>query len=649
MTRISRTRDLFLFFMAVIYLAAFCSLYVQIPGLYGENGILPAKSVIGKEADSWDDLLDSQPTLLKLTPKLGLSVQQGMDLLCMAGMVVSFLCVVCKTMRDTVSFILLWMLYFSLYQVGQTFLWFQWDILLLEAGFLTILVAPFNLQIPVKKFRLSFYHQHDSITLWLVRWLLFRLMFSSGVVKLTSKCPTWWGLTALNWHFESQCIPTPLAWWWHHLPHWFLQLSVVMTYVIEIAIPFLFFAPVRSLRLFSFWCQVLLQLLIIVTGNYNFFNLLTIALSIALLDDDFLGYRNKKSTSSSSIINKLMSVVVFGYLGYQTVKQFGLNLKDDYTIGSKIAFSQKDFDRFLSVVVPWTIWFGAFSFAFEVLVALIRCYTEVKGSFWKNWAATQVLIYTVIGATMFAISLVPYSSLHRDAEKIVPPQAKTLHSRVNNFHLTSSYGLFRRMTGVGGRPEVVIEGSNSRDSGWREYEFFYKPGDLGRRPPVVAPHQPRLDWQMWFAALGSYQHNTWFLNLAYRLLTNERDVLELIQYNPFPDKPPKYLRAQLYKYHFSKDGGVKLNGGKWWTRELTGEYLPVVTKDEPTLVNFLQQQGLLDAKSKKSKKSKSSSSFVARAVQWLRDMIGQPEGFMFVMTVLLTAVTANFILATIMS
>lgn len=646
MTGIFHTRDLFLFLMAVIYLAAFASLYVQIPGLYGDNGILPAKLVIGKEADSWDELLDSQPTLLKLTPKLGLSVQQGMDLLCVAGMAVSFLCVVCKTMRDTVSFILLWMLYFSLYQVGQTFLWFQWDILLLEAGFLTILVAPFNLQIPVKRFRLSFYHQHDSITLWLVRWLLFRLMFMSGVVKLTSGCPTWWDLTALNWHFESQCIPTPLAWWWHHLPEWFLKLSVVATYIIEIAVPFLFFAPVRSLRLFSFWSQVLLQLLIIITGNYNFFNVLTITLCVSLLDDEFLGYRHKKKPSS--IVNKLACVAVFGYLGYQTVKQFGLVLKDDFTIDSKIAFSKKDYDRFLGVVVPWTIWFGAFSFAFEVLIALVRCYTEVKGTFWKNWAAIQCLIFTVVAASVFAISLVPYSSLHKEGQKIVPVQAKSLHARVNSFHLTSSYGLFRRMTGVGGRPEVVIEGSNSRDSGWREYEFFYKPGDINRRPPVVAPHQPRLDWQMWFAALGSYQHNPWFLNLAYRLLTNEKDVLELIQYNPFPDKPPKYLRAQLYKYHFSKDGKRKKDSGTWWSREHTGEYMPIVTKDESTLVNYLKHTGIIESKDKKSKKTRSASVF-AKAIQWLRDMIGQPEGFIFVMTILLTAITTNYITATIMS
>lgn len=425
------------------------------------------------------------------------------------------------------------------------------------------------------------------------------------------------------------------------MPQWFLKLSVVGTYLFEIAVPFLFFAPVRSLRLFAFWCQVLLQVLIILTGNYNFFNLLTIVLCISLLDDQFLGYTGKKA--SSNIVNKIAFAVALGYMGYQTVKQFSLELNGDFTIESKVAFKENEFDRFLSIVVPWTIWFGAFSLGFEVLTSLVRCYTEIKGTLWKNWAALQCLLFASLAASMFAISLVPYSSLHKDAQKIVPSHAKQLHARTQSFHLTSSYGLFRRMTGVGGRPEVVIEGSNSRDSGWREYEFFYKPGDITRRPPIVAPHQPRLDWQMWFAALGSYQHNPWFLHFAYRLLSNEKDVLDLIEYNPFPEKPPKYLRALLYKYHYADP---KKGGNSWWTRELTGDYMPIITRDDSNLVGYLKHAGIIEEK--KSKKSKSSSIF-ATVVNWLRDLIGQPEGFVSVMTIVLLALTTNYVMTFILS
>ena len=128
---------------------------------------------------------------------------------------------------------------------------FQWDILLLEAGFLTALLAPMR-GLPL----LLEGGPHNALTFWLVRWLLFRLMFASGVVKLTSGCPKWWSLTALDIHFESQCIPTSIAWFAHHFPSPLLKLSVVMTYVIEIVVPFLFFVPIRNLRIVSFFLQV---------------------------------------------------------------------------------------------------------------------------------------------------------------------------------------------------------------------------------------------------------------------------------------------------------------------------------------------------------------------------------------------------------
>ncbi|VDI84037.1 Hypothetical predicted protein [Mytilus galloprovincialis] len=197
------TKNAFLWGMAAIYLLAFSSLYVQIPA-----------------AKSFADLLDGHPTLLRLMPMIGLDTETGLDLLCILGILISFAALLFQAARDVFAFTLLWMLYLSIYQVGQTFMWFQWDILLLEAGFLTILVAPLNIQLP-KKYRMSIHHEHDSITLWLVKWLLFRLMFASGVVKLTSGCPTWWGLTALSVHFESSglYIPTSIQEYFIFMPY----------------------------------------------------------------------------------------------------------------------------------------------------------------------------------------------------------------------------------------------------------------------------------------------------------------------------------------------------------------------------------------------------------------------------------------------
>uniref|UniRef100_A0A914W072 Lipase maturation factor n=1 Tax=Plectus sambesii TaxID=2011161 RepID=A0A914W072_9BILA len=231
-----KVRDWFLWLVAFVYLWAFASLYYQIPGLYGDHGILPVSSVLHCVADDLFECAFSgpKPTGLHLFVEwIGLSPQHAMEFAAVLGMAIASLCIVFTSFQCFTMFITLWYLYFSCFQAGQTFLWFQWDTLLVEAGFLTAMVAPFRLL-------RSEWLPHDNVTLFLVRWLAFRLMFASGVVKLTSECPTWWGLTALHYHFESQCIPTSMAYFAHQLPDWMKKLGVASTYLVEIFIPPLF-------------------------------------------------------------------------------------------------------------------------------------------------------------------------------------------------------------------------------------------------------------------------------------------------------------------------------------------------------------------------------------------------------------------------
>ncbi|MDQ3415456.1 MAG: lipase maturation factor family protein, partial [Verrucomicrobiota bacterium] len=126
------------------------------------------------------------------------------------------------------------------------------------------------------------------------------------------------------------------------------------------------------------------------------------------------------------------------------------------------------------------------------------------------------------------------------------------------------------------RPEIVIEGSEN-GIGWKAYEFKWKPGPLDRRPAFVEPHQPRLDWQMWFAALSDVRQNPWFIGLVLRLLENSPDVVSLLGKNPFPENPPRYLRANIYRYHFSSRV-EHAQTGAWWRREDERVYLPVVSR-----------------------------------------------------------------------
>ena len=152
----------------------------------------------------------------------------------------------------------------------------------------------------------------------------------------------------------------------------------------------------------------------------------------------------------------------------------------------------------------------------------------------------------------------------------LPVTSKTLVRWVAPFHVANSYGLFANMTTS--RPEIRLQGSYDGQT-WRDYEFKYKPGRLSQRPRWVAPHQPRLDWQMWFAALSTYRQNPWFINFAERLLLGSEPVLTLLDNNPFPEEPPRFVRAQLYRYRFT-DLTTKRTHGSWWEREYLGLYLP---------------------------------------------------------------------------
>ncbi|NWT48458.1 LMF2 factor, partial [Chroicocephalus maculipennis] len=453
------------------------------------------------------------------------------------------------------------------------------DSLLLEAGFLAVLVAPLHLL----KWRSTAWRPHDSVTFWLVRWLLFRLMFASGVVKLTSRCPTWWGLTALTYHYETQCIPTPAAWFAHQLPVWFQKFSVVATYVIEIAIPLLFFAPIRRLRLFAFYSQVLLQVLIILTGNYNFFNMLTIALAFSLLDEEHVGHwlgRSKRRHASTwppslrSFLSTLLELSTYALLLYWSVQSFGLEINwEKRLLDSKVAFTYHEFKMWLQTVTLPLVGLGFLSLSWEILSALYRC-ACVRGCFWKLWAMLQWAVFTTATVGMFAISLVPFTYIDRESNDKLWPGIHQMFSAVERFQVVNSYGLFRRMTGVGGRPEVVLEGSYDKQS-WTALPFPGDSGPLGSSPAVL-----------------------WGVPAAWGADAVSPAVIRLVQVDesqyPFSARPPVYIRAQLYKYWFTGSAEGSQGPAPWWRRQHFQEFFPTVSLGDPALENLLSQHGLKD-------------------------------------------------------
>ncbi|XP_050040711.1 lipase maturation factor 2-like [Dermacentor andersoni] len=643
------TRDSFLWAMSVVYLSAFASIYHQMPGLYGDHGVLPVRSVIPIDSHTRPPQELAQraaerPSLIWLAPNFGLKVATMAEFLAFLGIVMSFMACVSSRFRDCINFALLWILYFSIYQVGQVFMWFQWDILLLEAGFLCILVAPLGIVHRTLGLNSSWrlpHRPHDEVSLWLVRWLLFRFMFASGVVKLTSGCPTWWGLTALNHHFQSQCIPTPIAWYFHHLPDWILQLGVVFTFVIEIAIPLLFFVPVRPLRIFCFYSQVFLQMMIIATGNYNFFNLLTMTLCLSLVDDEqLLGNARRSSSGKSGHFRPLartVALAVYCGLVYGTIKLFHLQLDDSWAVRSKVAFNKEKLNQFLRTAVPLMVWVGGASLAYHILMALYRSIVKERSVLSKIFSTLGTIFMGTAAVWVFCISLVPLSELDPGFNRKLWPTIRSWHYKVEPFHLTSSYGLFRIMTGVGGRPELVLEGSDDPNGPWVELPFLYKPGDVNRPPPIIIPHQPRLDWQMWFAALGDYRQNPWLLSLVYRLLNNDASALRLMNLEryPFTRQPPTYIRATLYKYWFTKMDTS--SGRAWWYRGSPKEYLPPVHKKQPFLREFLQEHGIpMDAP-----KTKSTNKFLIYILKHSRKFAEKMSPTLYIWSLISTSLVLN--------
>ncbi|MBI2947101.1 MAG: lipase maturation factor family protein [Verrucomicrobia bacterium] len=502
-------RRLFLRLMGLTYLIAFLSLNVQLPGLVGSNGIMPAQSVMRAIKQNTSGLgLDR----FRVAPTLcWFSAEDGfLRGLCGAGLVLSALVIL--NIAPAPCLFLLWLIYLSLAQVSTVFLGYQWDNLLLEAGFLAIFFAPLRLW-P----NLAREAPPSRVVLWLLRWLLFRLMFSSGAVKLLSGDATWHNLTALTFHYETQPLPTPLAWYAHQLPVWFQKASCAGMFFVELVLPFLIFLPRRP-RHVACWAFAWLMLAIALTGNYTFFNLLALALCVTLLDDFALARFAPQKWAGRIAAALLRSASILWRSNEHEIRN------SNFGFGSRI----RDGTRVATLTVLTAVVLGVTAVQ---MLAMLRV----------RWPSDQPLV--------------------------------KLYQWIAPFRTINSYGLFAVMTTS--RPEIIVEGSHDGQT-WLAYEFRHKPGDLRRRPTFVAPHQPRLDWQMWFAALGDVRENPWFVNFAFRLLQGQPEVLALVAKNPFPGQPPKFIRALTYDYRFTTAGAHRKDGA-WWRREYKSEYCPALS------------------------------------------------------------------------
>jgi hypothetical protein len=457
--------------LALIYLVAFLCAANQFVPLLGEHGLMPASRFVRYVP------FRASPSMFSFT-----STDAAFRIAAWLG--VALACVAFLGLADRQNAILpaavwiaLWALYLSFVNVGQTFYAFGWETLLLETGFFAIFIGG-RLTMP------------SGWMIGIYRWLLFRVMFGAGLIKLRGD-PCWRDLTCLDYYFETQPMPNPLSWYFHWMPASVHRAGVVFNHVAELGVPFAYFAP-QPIAGIAGLVTIVFQLILIASGNLSWLNWITIVLCIPTLDD------------------------------------------------------------------RWFSWLPISAPALQ-----------------EPQLVQRLLVYG-------AVALVAVLSVGPVRNMLSPGQI--MNTSFEPLHLVNTYGAFGSITRT--RNEIIIEGTDDAvitpASTWREYEFKGKPGDPARRPPQVAPYHLRLDWLMWFAAFSTPDEHPWFTALLAKLLEGDAGTLSLLRKNPFPDRPPRYVRAQYYEYRFTTREERRASG-RWWNRQLVGTYFsPASLKARPS-------------------------------------------------------------------
>eukprot|EP00644_Phytophthora_capsici_P013047 jgi/Phyca11/101337/e_gw1.5.531.1 len=647
-------REFFLICICAVYAVAFASIRSQVRGLYGEDGIEPVdvflRSVKSRYASGSGDISTLEwiarfPTLVWLYEPLQWTPIFCMEVICLTGVTMAVLGMIQPAWRTSGPLALQWVCYFSIVKCGQTFMQFQWDSLLLEVGALAVLLAPWWSCRRAETF------ETPAAAVWTLRFLFFKFMLMSGAVKIQSRCPTWLGLSALDFHFASQPLPLPLGWYALQAPPILNRLAVAVTLLIEGPWTFFLLAPHPVLRRIGAIQQIALQISILLTGNYNFFNFLTIILAAALVDIDKMKEdyscetRQKKSwiarvetvwytLQTHTLATKILATGGLCFCVYTWLEVFEITIRDttnersDFLgllLASQIRLlpTVDDTQEWLARILPRCTVFTAGAVLASSCRQLARSFSRAEFSpttpsrSRKRLALRLIYLLTTTVASLwiFTSSVVTLSVLDQSFQQSLPSFVISTYYSTEKYRVTNAYGLFRTMTGVGtvqlengqrvsvvARPEIILEGTKDGGLTWEPYHFKYKPGDVDSAPSLVAPFHPRLDWQMWFAALGDYNSAPWLVHLVSRLLEGSSDVKKLLDTtrDPFPDSPPDAIRAQLYHYDFTRLNTtwnrklpmVKFlsnsSDPQWWTRTYVREYLPVLERGNPSLASFVQ-------------------------------------------------------------
>jgi hypothetical protein len=533
-------RWLFLRALGLIYLSAFFSLIFQIRGLIGPEGILPASDYLQAVAHSFGHTpLWFAPTLLWLS-----SGPQMLMFLCWAGMVASLLLALNVWPRGTLA--ICFVCFLSFVSAAGDFSGYQSDGMLLEAGFIALFIAP-----PGFRPGLGAKRPPSRASLFLLQWEWFRIYFESGMVKIASGEPQWRNMTAMDEYYQNGPLPTWVGWYVQHLPHWFHAATAYSTLALELGLVWMLFLP-RRWRIVCFFIATAWQIGIILTANYTFLNYLVLALGFLLLDDRVLLHclppRWKRPLLDRTTMDH--ADVTRPTTASPTDAASSSALPDLVTRSTEERQSE------LGSEENWRDLFR------QQLTVLKRSLTGLMLA-WIFYATAVELVWIV-----FPTLKLPTTPI----EALEP------------FRIANRYGLFAVMTR--GRYEIEFQGSEDGQK-WQAYPFRYKPQDPSQPPGIYAPYQPRFDWNLWFASLGSWREYPIVINTEVRLLSTDPDVLALFAGNPFPQEPPRRVRAVLWQYWFTT-AAEKRKTGFWWRREFLGLYAPTLTRDPDGRIRALE-------------------------------------------------------------
>jgi hypothetical protein len=507
--------------LAAIYFSAFYSLLFQIKGLIGPEGIQPAQSYLAAVAQSFAGACFwFAPTLFWFSARSPMLM--AVMWIGLAASVVAFL-----NLWPRLSFFVCFVCYLSFVAAAGEFANYQSDGMLLEAGFLALFFAP-----PGVRPGWGADHPASRASLFLLQWEWFRIYFESGMVKLLSGDPEWRRLTAMDQYYQNGPLPTWIGWYVEHLPHWFQVATAAGTLTLELGLVWMFFFP-RRVRLLCFCIVTPWEIGVILTANYTFLNYLVLSLGFLLLDDKaLLGFVPERLRPRVLESAPMPEVREEPPLSIVAVPEPGAAEADSETAPAADANSRRSARRGF-----------------------------VAGSSVARLALAAVLLSWIGYDTTAELIGIPLRGIPLPTAPI---------AALAPFRIANQYGLFAVMTR--GRYEIEFQGSNDGEN-WTPYPFRYKPQAVNEPPRIYAPYQPRFDWNLWFASLGSWRDDDLVPLTQERLLVNDADVLALFKRNPFPQSPPRYVRAVLWQYWFTSMD-EKRRTGDWWRRQLMGLYAP---------------------------------------------------------------------------